>query len=84
MFYFYFTIVFINNLYAAPKKIPLKHTRRMTRLNVAMFIVTAGISFVVIALGYEFINILKFGSLCVVPILLPFLVPLVHQIIYLH
>lgn len=80
VFYFYFTIVFINNLYAAPKKIPLKHTRRMTRLNVAMFIVTAGISFVVIALGYEFINILKFGSLCVVPILLPFLVPLVHLI----
>jgi len=80
VFYFYFTIVFINNLYAAPKKIPLKHTRRMTRLNVAMFIVTAGISFVVIALGYEFINILKFGSLCVVPILLPFLVPLVHLV----
>ena len=80
VFYFYFTIVFINNLYAAPKKIPLKHTRRMTRLNVAMFIVTACFSFIIIALGYEFINILKFGSLCVVPIFLPFLVPLVHLI----
>ena len=28
IFYFYFTIVFINNMYAAPKKIPLKHRRQ--------------------------------------------------------
>ena len=48
VFYFYFTIVFIQNLYSAPKKVPLKNTRRMTRLNIAMFIVSALFSFVVI------------------------------------
>lgn len=80
IFYFYFTIVFINNMYAAPKKIPLKHTHRMTRLNVAMFIVSAGLSFVMIAVSFEFIKILKFGGLCLLPIFVPLLVPFVHLI----
>ena len=31
-FYFYFTIIFIKNLYSAPKKIPLKNTKRRCQL----------------------------------------------------
>ena len=80
VFYFYFTIVFIQNLYSAPKKVPLKNTRRMTRLNIAMFIVSALFSFVVIAVSSEFLDLLKFGGLCLVPMFLPLLVPFVHLI----
>jgi len=34
IFYFYFSIVFIKHMYNAPKKTPLKNTRRMNRLTV--------------------------------------------------
>jgi len=81
IFYFYFTIVFIVNLYHAPKKIPLKITTRMTRLNVALFIFTSIFSFAIIALSTEFFGFIKFGALCFVPIFMPFIVPFVHLIL---
>ncbi len=80
IFYFYFASVFIRNLYAAPKKVPLKYTHRMTRLNIALFVAVAGISFVFIAVFTEFLPIFKFSILCLTPLLLPILVPLVHWI----
>lgn len=81
IFYFYFTIVFIVNLYSAPKKIPLKNTTRMTRLNVAMFIFTSLLSFFLIAISTEYLKFLQYGALCLVPLFLPFIVPLVHIIL---
>ncbi len=80
IFYFYFSIVFINNLYTAPKKVPLKNTTRMTRLNVAMFIFVSVFSFFIIALSTEFLPFLKFGALCLVPLFMPIFVPFVHII----
>ncbi len=80
VFYFYFTIVFIVNLYSAPKKIPLKNTKRMTRLNVAMFFFVTIFSFLVIALSTEYLHFLKFGALCLVPLFMPIFVPFVHMI----
>lgn len=80
IFYFYFTIVFIVNLYSAPKKIPLKNTTRMTRLNVAMFFFVTIFSFLVIALSTEYLHFLKFGALCLVPLFMPIFVPFVHLI----
>lgn len=78
IFYFYFTIIFIVNLYSAPKKVPLKNTSRMTRLNVAMFFAVSVLSFLMVFVFSEFIPLVKFGALCFVPIIVPLLVPFVH------
>lgn len=78
VFYFYFTIVFCVNIYSAPKKIPLKQTARMTRLNIAMGIAMAVVSFVLMSVSMEWIPLLRYGVLCLTPILIPLLVPLVH------
>ena len=78
VFYFYFTIVFIVNLYNAPKKVPLKNTTRMTRLMIATFIFVCIISFFLTVLSTEYTWFIKFGILCFTPILLPILVPVVH------
>ena len=86
VFYFYFTIVFIRNLYSVPKKVPLKYTARMSRLNVVLFLFVSGISFILIALFTElgeylkFFEIFKFSVLCLTPLVLPVLVPVVHLI----
>ncbi len=84
IFYFYFTIVFIKNLYFAPKKIPLKNTSRMTRLNILLFIVVSIFSFAVIAFSTEFLSFVKFGALCFVPIFMPIIVPFVHILLIPH
>ncbi|MBQ3047494.1 MAG: hypothetical protein IJD48_00565, partial [Clostridia bacterium] len=60
-FYFIFTIVFINNLYTSPKKIPLKTTKRMTRLIVAMFIFITIFTLFLTALSTEYFGFVKFG-----------------------
>lgn len=84
IFYFYFTIVFIKNLYSAPNKIPLKNTTRMTRLNVVLFIFVSIFSFFLIAFSTEYLSFVKFGVLCFVPIFMPIIVPLVHIILIPH
>ncbi len=81
IFYFYFTIVFIKNLYSAPKKVPLKLTTRMTRLNIALGIFTSALSFIIMAFSVEFLGFIKFGALCIVPIFMPIVVPIVHIIL---
>lgn len=80
VFYFYFTIVFCINLYSAPKKVPLKSTRRMARLNIALFIFSAGLTFILIAISSEFLYLYRFGIVCLTPLLLPIMVPIVHLI----
>ncbi len=81
IFYFYFTIVFTKNLYSAPKKVPLKLTSRMTRLNAALFIFASALSFIIMALSVEYLGFIKFGALCIVPIFMPILVPIVHIVL---
>lgn len=81
IFYFVFSIVFIKNLYSAPKKVPLKNTKRMTRLTIAMFIFVSALSFVLTAISLEYFGFVKFGIMCIVPILVPFIVPVVHAIL---
>lgn len=78
IFYFYFTIVFIVNLYQAPKKVPLKNTTRMTRLMMATFTFVAVLSFFLTVLSTEYTWFIKFGILCFTPIFIPIIVPVVH------
>ena len=80
LFYFLYSIVFCVNLYSAPKKVPLKHTRRMTRLNVVAFIIFTIISFGLIVLSSKFLYFFRFGAVCLTPIALPILIPFVHII----
>jgi len=82
IFYFYFTVVFCVNMFSAPKKVALKNTARMTRLNIALYIVVVIITFGLIALfsSFESLKLIKFAIICILPMLSPFLVPLVHLI----
>lgn len=82
IFYFFFAIVFIINLYSAPKKVPLKNTARMTRLNIIFTIIASIITFALISLLYSIIPMpytpYAFCVLPLTPLLLPVLVPVVH------
>ncbi|MFA6859977.1 MAG: UDP-N-acetylmuramoyl-tripeptide--D-alanyl-D-alanine ligase [Clostridia bacterium] len=80
IFYFYFTIVFTKKMYEAPKKVPLKQTRRMSRLCVMLFLAISVISFYLIAFSSIILPLYKFGSICLTPLLLIILVPIVHLI----
>lgn len=80
VFYIYFSIVFIRNLYNAPKKTPLKYTRRMNRLTVCVGVLTSLTTFGLIAISTEYFALLRFGVVSVTPLLLIFEVPLAHYI----
>ena len=81
IFYFYFSIVLIVNIYRSPKKIHLKNTLRMRRINILTFIIVYFLSFYAIALSTEFLGFIKFGALCLIPLTIPFVVPLAHIIL---
>ena len=78
IFYFYFTIVFIVNMYRVPQKTPLKQTKRMTRLMTVTFLLMAGITLGLIALFSEYVWFVKFGIVAITPIFLPVVVPIAH------
>lgn len=80
IFYFYFTIVFIINVFRVSQKTPIKYTRRMSRLMTITFLLIAGSTFGLIAFFSEYINYVKFGIVAITPIFLPILVPLAHFI----
>lgn len=80
IFYFYFAIIFIKNLYEAPKKVPLRHTNRMIRLNICLFFLMAIVTFGLIAISTEYITILRYGIITLTPIALIVAVPIAHYI----
>ena len=71
IFYFYFTIVFIVNMYQVPQKTPLVQTYRMTRLCIVHGLLMAGLTFVIIYFTTEFIPYVRFASISLTPLLLP-------------
>ena len=81
IFYFYFTIVFIVNMYSIPQKTPLVQTHRMTRLCIVHGFLMAGITFVLIYLTTEFIPFVRFSSIALTPLLLPLTVPISHWLL---
>lgn len=82
IFYFYFCVVFIKNLYDAPKKTPLKNTRRMNRLTTCLFIIVAVFTFFLIALSTEYLSLLRFGVVALMPLFLIIIVPLAFYITF--
>lgn len=80
IFYIYFCVIFIINISKIPQKTPLKQTRRMNRLIVTTFTISAMISFILIAICTEFLPFLRYGIIVITPVLLIFIVPLAHII----
>ena len=80
IFYFYFSIVFIKNLFDAPKKIPLKQTNRMNRLSICLFIIMTAVTFILIAVSTEYITFLSYGIITLTPLILIIAVPLAHYL----
>ena len=78
IFYIYFSVVFVINMIKLPQKTPLIHTRRMSRITTLLFLLCFAISFVLIWLSTIYFPFLRIGIIVITPILLPFLVPLVH------
>lgn len=68
IFYFYFSIVFIINVYQAPQKTPLKQTHRMNRLSFVVFLLSAVLTFTLIAVFTEYVPSVKFGIIAITPI----------------
>ena len=80
VFYIYFCIIFIINITKMPQKTPLKQTRRMNRLIVTLFVFITIISFCFIALSTQFIPLVRYGIIILVPMIIPVLVPFAHII----
>lgn len=78
VFYFYFCIVFIVNVYKTPNKTPLKQTKRMNRLTFVVFLIMTAITFILIAIFSEYVVYVKFGIVALTPLFLPFVVPVCH------
>ena len=80
VFYLYFSIVFIVNMYNAPKKTPLKTTYRMNRLIACLYIFSAAFTFVVYWLSIEFLpaNIPGIPNIALTPLFLPVLLIIAH------
>ena len=78
VFYFYFCIVFIVNVYKTPNKTPLKQTKRMNRLTFVVFLIMIAITFILIAIFSEYVVYVKFGIVALTPLFLPFVVPVCH------
>lgn len=76
--YFALSAYFLKNIYSAPKKTPLKMTRRMSRSMILLFFVNLVISFVLIAVSSMFISYFRFGAVALSPLFLPIVVPFVH------
>lgn len=80
IFYVYFCVVFIINVFKMPQKTPLKQTRRMNRLIITTSFLITVISFGLMALCYEFIPFVGYGIIVITPILLVVLVPFANII----
>lgn len=80
VFYFLFCTIFIINMYNAPQKVPLKYTKRMTRLLVVLFVVVMVTSFLIMMGSYRFIEYLEYGALGLTPVFLPLFVLIAYWI----
>lgn len=82
IFYLYFAMIFIINMYHEPKKTPLKQTYRMDRLVACLYILSAGVTFIVYWLSVEYLPdvIPDIPTIALTPLLIPILVPLAHFI----
>ena len=82
IFYFYFCGVYINNQYKAKQKTPLRHTKRMIRLEIVLALVYAILTFCLTSLMIIATNYLRLISFPLLVIAIPIVVPFVNIIMY--
>ena len=78
LFYLYLVIVFIINVYSAPKKTPLKITNRMSRLKYTFFVVCGSITFCFIWFFTQYCAPVRYAIVALIPILLPLIVLVIN------
>ncbi|HAJ77461.1 MAG TPA: UDP-N-acetylmuramoyl-tripeptide--D-alanyl-D-alanine ligase [Clostridiales bacterium] len=76
IFYFAFAIVFIIEIHKIPQKKPLKVTKRMFRIYVALYVLYAVITFFALALSLSYSFYLRMSVITITPLIVPVLAPL--------
>jgi len=82
IFYFAFAIVFILEIHKIPQKKPLKVTKRMFRVYIALFILYAILTFTVLSLSLSFSFYLRMSVITVTPLIVPVFAPFAVLIMY--
>lgn len=80
VFYLIFCVVYIVNQYSAPQKVPLKYTKRMTRLVVVYSLLVFVLTAVILCLSVLYIPYFKHGAVGLVPMCVPLLVCFAYYI----
>ena len=81
IFYFIFLIVYIININSLPMKTPLKYTHRLNRLMGVMFVLVYLITFFLTAFSTIYVPYFRYGSVALIPALLPIIIILSHYIV---
>ena len=82
VFYLIFLFVYIINMYALPMKTPLKYTHRLNRLMVVMAIIVFVFTFIITGVFEVHVPYFRYGSVALVPALLPLIILLAHLIMW--
>lgn len=80
VFYLIFCIVYIVNQYSTSQKVPLKYTKRMTRLVVVYSILVFILTVVILNISFLYIPYFKHGAVGLIPMFVPLLVCLAYYI----
>ena len=71
IFYFTFAIVFILEIHKIPQKKPLRVTKRLFRIYIALFILYAVVTFVLLAVSLSYSFYLRMSVIAITPMLVP-------------
>lgn len=80
VFYLIFCIVYIVNQYSVKQKVPLRYTKRMTRLVVVYSILVFVLTVVILNVSFLYIPYFKHGAVGLIPMLVPLIVCLAYYI----
>lgn len=80
VFYLIFCIVYIVNQYSVKQKVPLRYTKRMTRLVVVYSALVFVLTVVILNISFLYIPYFKHGAVGLIPMFVPLLVCLAYYI----
>ena len=80
IFYFAFAIIFITEIHKIPQKKPLKVTKRVFRIYIALFILYAVVTFFALALSLSYSFYLRMSVITLTPLIVPVFAPLAIMI----
>ena len=80
VFYLIFLIMYLVNMYAIPAKTPLRYTHRVYRLMAVLAVLVFVITFFLTGFSEGNIPYFRYGSVALIPALLPLIIVLAHLI----